>query len=240
MLYLKVVKSKLVEISNSIDEIRRDETSARRNFLRFQSQALVAWLFYMVKRPFGLDNKNSRRVFEMSIETRVVEKKGLRAVDLTVAALLIAVGAVIRLTIPPMFGITPNFAIAMYSLAILLIRPRLGEALGIGVVAGLVCMVSSKAAYPVNLISEPVGAVVCFIIFFLLDSKFKNFILTPLLATALATLASGLTFVGVYNVFRLAPLAAQAQMLITVATLTVLNGIITQVLYFPAKKALNK
>jgi len=176
----------------------------------------------------------------MSVETRVVEKKGLKAIDLTVAAILIAAGAVIRMTAPPMFGITPNFAIAMYSLAILLIRPRFGEALGIGVVAGLVCMVSSKAAYPVNILSEPVGAVVAYLVITLLDTKFKNFVFNPFLTTALATPASGLTFVGTYFIFRLAPLAAIAQMLITVATLTVLNGLIVQILYFPAQKMLKK
>lgn len=175
----------------------------------------------------------------MSIETRVVKRKGLQAIDVMVAALLIAAGAVIRLTVPQMFGITPNFAIAMYSLAILLIRPRLTEAIGIGIVAGLVCMFSSKAAYPVNLVSEPVGAVVgylmmnCFI-------KINKFTVAPLITTALATLASGLTFVGTYYVFQLAPVAAMVQMLITVATLTVLNSIIAQVLYFPAKMALKK
>lgn len=176
----------------------------------------------------------------MSVETRKVEKKGLRALDLTVAALLIAAGAVIRLTVPPMFGITPNFAIAMYSLAILLIKPKFGEALGIGLVAGLVCMVSSKASYPVNILSEPVGAIVCFAVLALFDSKLKNFVLTPFIVTALATLASGLTFIGTYFVFRLAPLAAIAQMLITVAALTVLNAFITQILYFPAKRILKK
>jgi hypothetical protein len=176
----------------------------------------------------------------MNTETRRVAKKGLKALDLTVAALLIAAGAVIRLTVPPMFGITPNFAIAMYSLAILLIRPRFAEALGIGVVAGLVCMVSSKAAYPVNILSEPVGAVVCFAVILLFDLKFKNFILTPFITTALATLASGLIFVATYYVFNLAPAAALAQMLITVATLTGLNAIIAQILYFPAKKVLKK
>lgn len=175
----------------------------------------------------------------MSVETRVVKKKGLQAIDIMVAALLIAAGAVIRLTVPPMFGITPNFAIAMYSLAILLIKPRLGEAIGIGVVAGLVCMFSSKAAYPVNLLSEPVGAVVgylvmnCFI-------KLNKFTVAPLITTALATLTSGLTFVGTYFVFQLAPVAAMIQMLITVATLTVLNATIAQLLYFPGKMALKK
>lgn len=175
----------------------------------------------------------------MSVETRVVKRKRLQAVDVMVAALLIAAGAVIRLTVPPMFGITPNFAIAMYSLAILLIRPRFGEAIGIGIVAGLVCMFSSKAAYPVNLASETVGAIVCYLIMNIFI-RINRFAVAPLITTALATLASGLTFVGIYFLFQLAPVAAMVQMLITVVTLTFLNSIIAQLLYFPAKLALKK
>lgn len=175
----------------------------------------------------------------MSVETRVVKKNGLQAIDIMVAALLIAAGAVIRLTVPPMFGITPNFAIAMYSLAILLIKPKFGEAVGIGVVAGLVCMFSSKAAYPVNLLSEPVGAVVAYLVMNCFV-KINKFTVAPLISTALATLASGLTFVGTYFVFQLAPIAAIVQMLITVATLTVINATIAQLLYFPGKMVLKK
>lgn len=175
----------------------------------------------------------------MSVETRVVEKKGLKAIDLMTAALLIAVGAVIRMTLPPMFGITPNFAIAMYSLAILLIRPKIGVALGIGIVAGLVCMVTSKAAYPVNFISEPIGAAVCLGMAGLLE-KNRKFVLTPFISTFLATLSSGLAFAGVHYAFKLVPMAIVMQMLITVATLTVLNSIIAQVIYYPAKKLLKK
>lgn len=173
-------------------------------------------------------------------ETRIVKRQGLQAIDLAVAAFLIAAGAVIRLTVPPMFGITPNFAIAMYSLAIILARPRLGEAIGIGVVAGLVCMFTSKAAYPVNIISEPIGAMVCLGVFSLMEAKFKGFLLTPFFTTALATLASGLSFVGVYIIFKLVPLAVAVNMLITVATLTGLNALLVQVLYLPAKRLLKR
>lgn len=175
-----------------------------------------------------------------AVDTRAT-KVGLTALDVAVTALLISAGAVIRLVMPPLGDITPNFAIAMYSLAILLARPRWGETIGIGVVAGLVCMFTSKAAYPVNILSEPAGAVVCLAVFRLLERSFKGFVLTPLLTTALATLASGLTFIGVYYVFHLAPVAIiVSKMLMTVITLTVLNAIIAQVLYYPAKKLLKK
>ena len=169
------------------------------------------------------------------------EKVRLTSLDLAVTALLISAGAVIRLVVPPLGGITPNFAIAMYSLAIMLAKPRYAQAIGIGLVAGAVCMFTSKAAYPVNLLSEPAGALVCLAVFRLLEGKLKGFILTPLLTTALATLASGLTFIGIYFLFKLAPVAVIfTNMLMTVIILTVLNSLIVQVLYFPAQKLLKK
>jgi len=59
----------------------------------------------------------------MGAEGRVVERKGLQAVDVAVIAVLLAVGAVLRMFTPPFFGITPNLIIGMYCLAILLLRP---------------------------------------------------------------------------------------------------------------------
>ena len=56
-------------------------------------------------------------------------------------------------------GLKPNFIIAMYCLAILLIRPKVYEALLIGIIAGAVCQFFPGTPY-VNLISEPIGAVV--------------------------------------------------------------------------------
>lgn len=170
---------------------------------------------------------------------RCTQKKGLTSLDLAVTALLISAGAVIRMVVPPLGGITPNFAIAMYSLAIILARPKYTQALGIGLVAGAVCMFTSKAAYPVNLVSESIGALVCLVVCQFTENRCKGFILNPLIITALATLASGLSFIGTYFIFKLAPVAViVSQMLMTVIILTVLNSLIVQVLYFPAKKML--
>ncbi len=97
----------------------------------------------------------------MSVETRVVEIKGLKAVDVAVVAVLLAVGAVLRMFVPPFVGITPNFVIGMYCLAILLLRPKLAGIIGIGLVAAGVCQVTTKSLIPfLNFISEPVGAIV--------------------------------------------------------------------------------
>ncbi len=84
---------------------------------------------------------------------------------LAVTALLLAIGAILHLVSPNIGGVTPNWTIAMYCIAINLTRPTLGQAAGIGLVAGAVNIPTSKSAFPYgNLASELVGAVVCALI----------------------------------------------------------------------------
>ena len=70
-------------------------------------------------------------------------------------ALLLAAGAVLKFFIGSLFavGMKPNFIIAMYCLAILLVKPTLKEALIIGLLAGAVCQFFPGTPY-INVISE--------------------------------------------------------------------------------------
>ena len=48
----------------------------------------------------------------------------------------------LKLTVSSFFsfaGMKPNFIIAMYCLAIVLVRPKLGQSLVMGLLAGLIC-----------------------------------------------------------------------------------------------------
>ena len=63
-----------------------------------------------------------------------LERKHMSTRDIILAGILLAAGAVIRMFFPKL-PVTPNFIISMYCLVILLVRPRLVEALAIGVVA---------------------------------------------------------------------------------------------------------
>ena len=71
-------------------------------------------------------------------QKREVAKKnesGLSVRDLILIAVLLAAGAVLKLTVSSFFsfaGMKPNFIIAMYCLAIILVRPKLGQSLAIG------------------------------------------------------------------------------------------------------------
>ncbi len=86
----------------------------------------------------------------------------MKSKDIVIVGILLGIGAIVRLFSLVVPGpITSNLVIAFYALAILLIVPKVREAIGIGLVAGIICALISHAYFPpANLISEPVGAVV--------------------------------------------------------------------------------
>jgi hypothetical protein len=86
----------------------------------------------------------------------------MKSKDIVIVGILLGIGAIVRyvsLVVPG--AITSNLVIAFYALAIALILPSFKEAIGIGVVAGIICALISHSVFPpANLISEPVGALV--------------------------------------------------------------------------------
>ncbi len=181
----------------------------------------------------------------MSIETRVVEQKGLKAVDVAVIAVLFAVGAVLRYFCPAFFGITPNFIIGMYCLAVLLLRPRLGAILGIGLVAGAICQMTTKSAIPfLNFISEPIGALAAGLLAMApLQKGFLKYI-RPFVVTVLATLASGFAYISIFKSAALFvtvtknPALAYLSMVVIITAIA--NAILVSFLYFPLRSALGR
>lgn len=93
------------------------------------------------------------------MEKRVVvkeKKSGLSTADVILVGVLLAVGAVLKFFVGSMFsaGMKPNFIIAMYCLAILLIKPKFIEAIIIGIIAGAICQVFPGTPY-INLPLSP-------------------------------------------------------------------------------------
>jgi hypothetical protein len=86
----------------------------------------------------------------------------MKSKDIVIVGVLLGIGAIVRyvsLVVPG--AITSNLVIAFYALAIALILPSFKEAIGIGVVAGIICALISHSVFPpANLISEPIGAIV--------------------------------------------------------------------------------
>lgn len=177
---------------------------------------------------------------------RQVENKGLSATDVVLVAVLLAAGAVLRLFTPPVFGITPNFVIVMYCIAIYLIRPKFVEVIFISLVAAAVCHFTTKSMISyINFISEPIGAMVAYA---LVKAPFKLTInkisFKPALVTFLGTLASGLVYVSVLKFLILYVKTpknpAFAFLLTVVITTAIANTIIAQLIYYPIKAATGK
>lgn len=173
-------------------------------------------------------------------EMKIYEKtKGGSYRWVTITTLLLAIGAILHLVSPSIGGITPNWTIAMYCIAINLTRPSTGQAFGIGLVAAAINIPTSKSAFPYgNLLSEPVGAIVCSLLVVLLSNiSIGKLSLKPGVTGFITTIASGLTFITTLKIVLSLPLPVYLYAMLPVVLMTAaINGIITQLLYFPAKK----
>lgn len=177
-------------------------------------------------------------------EKRVVaqeKKSGLSVQDLILVAVLIAAGAVLKLTVSSFLsfgGMKPNFMIAMYCLAIILVRPKVYQAGIIGLLVGLVSQIPMLNATPlVNIASEVLGALVCGILVCVLakvaaDSKVCQNAVFPAVITFLSTVVSGYTFaliVGV-AVAHLDPIAVFGVYAVMVFGTAAMNTVVAVVL----------
>ena len=177
------------------------------------------------------------------------KKAGLTTQDLILIAVLLAAGAVLKLTVGSLLssmGMKPNFIIAMYCLAIILTRPKLGQALIIGLLAGLICQIPLLNATPLlNIPSEILGALACGLLIKVPMSIGGKLDLNPLVNTFVSTVVSGGTFalLSVYiNVVStggdvMVALATYAAIVLGTATY---NCIPVQVLAMPLTKGLKR
>ena len=170
----------------------------------------------------------------------------MKSKDIAIVGILLAIGAILRYFLAMLHTpLTPNMIIAFYCLAIILIQPKVYEALGIGLVAGVISMLISSSMFPpANLISEPVGALVCFGLYAAMKSRTK---LAPTVTTFLATLASGFTFAAIAIIFVGATILTKYNgnlmefvvVFVPIVVITaVFNAIIVQILYIPASRVL--
>lgn len=156
---------------------------------------------------------------------------------ITISTLLLAVGTILHLVSPSVGGVTPNWSTAAYGVAICLTRPSYKQGLGIGLVAALINMLTSKSGFPYgNLLSEPVGALTCtFLVHCLPHAQIKGKSLLPSLCGFIGTFMSGLVFVSILKVVMNLPMVVYfTGMIPLVAIVGVLNALVTPVLYFPA------
>ncbi len=171
----------------------------------------------------------------------------MKSQDIAIVGILLAVGAIVRYVATTMVPgpITSNLVIGFYCLAIILTLPKYTEALGIGIVAGIICMLITHSVFPPgNLVSEPVGALVCLGLYTLIKDKIK--MVSPAITTFVATLASGFTFIAIAIVFATTNIVAKSGTInafftasaIIVVTCAIVNAIIVEILFIPASRAL--
>ena len=177
------------------------------------------------------------------------EKKGIGVQSLILIAVLLAAGAVLKLTVSSFLtfaGMKPNFMIAMYCLAIILTRPKVYQAAIIGIITGLISQIPMLNATPlVNIPSEFAGALVCGILLaaFMRIAP-KNFslqnVVFPLIITFVATVVSGYTFALIVgSVMNGLPVVAVfATYAVMVLGTAVMNCILVAILTPILKKAL--
>jgi hypothetical protein len=168
----------------------------------------------------------------------------MKSRDIAIVGILLAIGAIVRylsLIIPG--PIVANLVIAFYCLAILLVLPTLTEAIGIGFIAGIVSALISHSVFPPgNLISEPLGAVVCLLVYKLLMGRVP---FSQGMTTFIATVVSGGSFVLISLVAvapailsKYATIGAYVMVIIPIVLLAaVANAVIAQALYIPSSRA---
>lgn len=174
---------------------------------------------------------------------------GLTVRDIVLVAVLLAAGAVLKLTVGSVFasmGMKPNFVIAMYCLAIILVRPKVGQAVIIGLLAGLICQIPMINATPLlNIPSEVLGALVCGLLIKVPMRIGGKLDLNPLVSTFFSTLVSGsvFAFLSVYiNVMSTGGdlfVALAAYVAIVLGT-AAFNCVLVQILALPLAKVLKR
>ena len=170
------------------------------------------------------------------------EKKGLPLRDLLLTAVLLAAGAVLKFfvgTFINLFGMKPNFIIAMYCMVIVLLRPKLWYSLIVGILAGAICQFFPGTA-GLNFASEFAGAL-CMGLLIKIPSKNRPMeIGLAAVNTFISTVVSGGLFtILLFVVINSEPSAMAAYVPIVLGT-AALNAVIVAILYAPLMKAIKK
>ena len=169
---------------------------------------------------------------------------GLRSVsNIVLLGALLGAGVVLKLVLGSFFTVMkPNFIIAMYCVALLLIDMRMHEAIIVGLLAGIVCQFFPGTPY-INLISEPVGALAMYLLL-KMPLRIKQLNMRPIIGTFISTLCSGFSYIGVLYLVLYAGLSVLATplplFLSIVFGTAFLNCIIVQALYLPLNAVIKK
>lgn len=163
---------------------------------------------------------------------------------ITITILLLSIGAILRMVSPNIGGISLNWNIVMYTMAIMLCRPTVKQGLGIGFVSGMVATMSSKAALPyANLLSDPLAAAICAYLArnYVFALNIRHIRVEAALLVFLTTCISGGSFVFLTKVVLSLPMAVFLYAMLPAVLLVALFGSAAgQILYASADRIFNK
>ena len=193
------------------------------------------------KARISAHRKENRTMEKRSVI--VEQKKGLRDLNnLILVGVLMAVGIVLRLLagVINVGGFHPNFLLATYCLAILLVRPNFLESVIIGILSGVISQIGTSMAW-IGIVSETIGAVVMFLLIFI-PMHVGKLNLQPIVCTLLTTLVSGFAFIGMAALVYVNPMsmAQFISMALTTLVTAALNCVIVQILVLPLRGILKK
>ncbi len=177
---------------------------------------------------------------QAQVRTVKTDSKGTFDIaGLVLVAILLAAGFILNMTLGnalAIVGIKPQFIIAAYCLAILILKPNFGQAVVMGVLSAVVIQLTTSIP-GLNFLTEVVGALVmCAFV----RSAFGSNKVMPLVGAFVTTLVSGLLFAVGGNVIMGAAMATVLVKLPLVLGTAVFNAIVVQVLSVPLKKAIKR
>lgn len=171
---------------------------------------------------------------------RTVKSQGsssLGVTSLVLVAILLAAGFILNMTLGnalAITGIKPQFIIAAYCLAVLLLRASYPQAIIIGLLSAVVIQITTSIP-GLNFLTEVAGALVMALF---VNSKLADNKAMPFIGSLCATLVSGLLFAVLGNVVMGAAMATVVVKLPIVIGTAVFNAIVVQALYIPLSKAI--
>lgn len=181
-----------------------------------------------------MSRNNARTVTATANSTGILDIKSL-----VLLAILLAAGFILNLTLGnalAIVGIKPQFIIAAYALAILLIDANYLQAIIFAVISA--CVIQLTTSIPgLNFVTETVAALAMVA---LVKSGIGGKNVNPLAATFITTLISGALFAVLGTVIMGGAIASAAVKIPLVLGTSVFNAILVQALSIPLKKVFAK
>ena len=176
-----------------------------------------------------------------------IKKHALDITSLVLVAVLFAAGCILDFTVAKALSIgniKPNFLIASFCLAILLVRPNVIQGAIIGALAAT--LMQFNASIPgLNYVCDIPAAIVMTLMIMAYVRVFpkdaaRKFSVFPLISSFIATVISGMIFATIASFFILHSPNTVLVMLPIILGTAVFNAVVVEVLYTPIRLVLHK